>query len=111
MLTPGGMGRLYGARLKFDPSDPRQGIFFIAADKTETRAGCAAENVPQQLIFLIPPLLAGTYTLEVRNLAEDSLALRRGSLGYALTVTAPGSPEVPLAWTVQPHADDLHGAS
>lgn len=111
ILTPGGLGRLYGARLKFDPADPRQGVFFIAADKSATRAGSAAENHPQQLIFLIPPLPAGAYTLEVRNLAEDSSDLRRGTLGCTLTVTAPDTMEMPLAWAAQPHSAGVQGAS
>ncbi len=30
VLTPGGVGRVYGSRLKFDPDDPQQGVFFLA---------------------------------------------------------------------------------
>ena len=34
VLTPGGMARLSGHRLKFDPADPEQGLLLMAADRT-----------------------------------------------------------------------------
>ena len=36
-LTPGGVGRVLGKHLKFDPADPQQGIFFVNADRRATR--------------------------------------------------------------------------
>ena len=109
-LTPGGLGRVYGTRLKFDPADPRQGVFFVAGDGRATRVGPSAENHPKQLIFLVPPLAPGDYALEVRARAEDSGDVRTGRLHYTLTV-----PEVPLlelppdwaAWPAAAAAEEL----
>jgi hypothetical protein len=86
VLTPGGMGQLVGHRLKFDPEDPAQGIFFRAAAGGETRVAVVGQNVPTGLIFMIPADLdAGDYTLEVRAVfgGDD---LRAGALDSPLTV-------------------------
>jgi hypothetical protein len=102
VLTPGGMGRVYGARLKFDPADPRQGLFFVGADKRATRVGLAAENHPKQVIFLVPPLAPGDYTLEVRARAEDSDDVRTGRLYRTLTVPEVPILELPPDWATWP---------
>jgi hypothetical protein len=54
-LAPGGMSQLAGDRLKFDPTDPAQDIFFVAADGSETRIEVVGKNTGGELIFLIPP--------------------------------------------------------
>lgn len=88
VLTPGGMGRLIGARLKVDPDDPEQGIFFIAEDGETTRVEVIAKNVYSELIFLVPAGLSpGTYRLQVRALFNQS-DLRADHLGRKLTITA-----------------------
>jgi len=86
-LTPGGMGQVVGHRLKFDAEDPAQGIFFVAADGSETQATVVGRNKPAELMFLIPDgLLAGDYTLEVRaGFGEDDV--RSGALDEPLTVS------------------------
>ncbi len=87
MLTPGGMGQVVGHRLKFDPSDPEQGIFFIAEDGTETRVSIVGRNKPGELMFLVPDgLAAGEYTLEVRAVLRKGKELRTGKLDAVLTV-------------------------
>lgn len=84
-LTPGGMGILHGVRLKFEPDDPRQGVFFLSGEEA-TRAPYAVVNRPKQLIFAVPPLRPGAYRLEVRALAEDSTEVREGQLRHSLIV-------------------------
>jgi hypothetical protein len=86
-LTPGGMGQVVGHRLKFDAEDAAQGIFFIAADGSETEATVVGRNMPAELMFLIPEgLLAGDYTLEVRaGFGDDDV--RSGALDAPLTVS------------------------
>ena len=84
-ITPGGDGRIVGARLLFDPDDPKQGVFFIAADGTETRAVGLTLNTPGQLIVRIPPLPAGPYKLEVRALVNN-YQVRSGRFDGILTV-------------------------
>lgn len=85
-LTPGGMGQLIGHRLKFDPSDPEQGIFFIAEDGSAARAAVVGRNKPADLMFIAPDSLAsGDYTVQVRAaFGEDDI--RTGELDAVLTV-------------------------
>jgi|SaaInl7_200m_RNA_FD_contig_31_2413020_length_980_multi_10_in_0_out_0_1 hypothetical protein len=88
VLTPGGMAQLIGHRLKFDPVEADQGIFFIAADATETKVTIVGGNKPAELMFLIPDtLVAGDYTLEVRATIHDASDVRLGSLDAVLTVS------------------------
>ena len=87
-LTPGGIGRLVGTRLKFDGADPRQGVFFLADDGTEVRAEVVGKNMPRELIFLVPALAVGAYTLEVRATFNGTAALRTGALEAKLAVVA-----------------------
>jgi hypothetical protein len=87
VLTPGGMGRLVGHRLKFDPTAADQGIFFVAADDTETRVEVVGRNKPAELMFLVPDSLpAGEYTLEVRATMRNNDDVRTGALDVPLTV-------------------------
>lgn len=67
-LTPGGIGKVTGHRLKIDPDDETQGIFFVNADGDLTRVTLLAENSPAKLIFEIPPDLApGGHRLVVQT--------------------------------------------
>jgi len=86
VLTPGGMARLIGHRLKYDPAQAEQGIFFIAADAAETRVTVIGSLKPGELMFLVPDTLAaGDYTLEVRTVFKDGSQLRSGRLEAVLT--------------------------
>jgi hypothetical protein len=89
VLTPGRLGRLYGKRLKFDPRDPLQGIFFLGADGQVTPVEEVAENRPGTLIFLIPPLPIGPYRLAVRASYSGSPDLDVGLLDDVLQVAPP----------------------
>jgi hypothetical protein len=86
-LTPGGQGRVLGLHLHFDPDDPQQGVFFLAAEGTAYRAGRPARNMPGELIMIVPALPAGTYSLEVRAAFNGAGDLRAGKLKDALTVS------------------------
>ena len=86
LITPGGMGQLIGHRLKFDGSDPGQGIFFVDAYGDEARVQVVGRNMPGDLMFKVPPDLApGSYRLEVRASFGDE-TVRSGSLEAQLTV-------------------------
>jgi hypothetical protein len=87
VLTPGGMGRLVGRRLKFDPADPDQGIFFLAADGSATQVVFVGKNMPAELFLTVPTLAPGEYALEVRAISPGGTELRSGRLKEALTVT------------------------
>jgi hypothetical protein len=84
-VTPGGSGRLIGRHLQFDPADAKQGVFFLDASGSATRVASAAWNKSRHLIFNIPALAAGEYTLEVRAILNDNHELRSGKLGAVLT--------------------------
>ncbi len=86
ILTPGGQGRLIGDQLRFDPADPKQGVFFVAGDGSAVRAGLPARNMPREVIFVVPALAAGQYTLEVRAGWGDNGETRTGQLDEPLTV-------------------------
>ena len=85
-LTSGGMGQLFGYRLNYDPADAQQGIFFIAADGSEKRVEIVGRNKPRELMFTVPALAPGSYTLEARTILNDNHEVRRGRLDAALTV-------------------------
>lgn len=85
-LIPGGMGKLIGERLRYDPADPEQGIFLIAANNTERRLPTDGIIMPGSLVFLVPTdLTPGTYRLEVRA-RFDAEDLSVGRLKNGLTV-------------------------
>lgn len=84
LLTPGNAGQISGHRLKLDQADPAQGVFFIADDGTETTAVTLMTNEPAKLMFLIPTLPSGLYTLQVR--AAFGQTIRSGVLQTDLTV-------------------------
>lgn len=86
VLTPGNIAQLKGSRLKFDPTDPAQGIFLIADDGSETRVSVISNNKPSRLDFLVPALTKGTYRLEVRASLYKTNGLRSDSLPAELTV-------------------------
>lgn len=86
-LTAGGTGKLTGHRLKYDPADPTQGLFFVAEDGAEARVEIVVENLPRKVIFTVPPLTAGSYTLVARTKLRGSDDLRSGTLRHPLTVS------------------------
>lgn len=81
ILTPGGMGQLKGSKLKFNAEAVDEGIFFIAADNTETKVETVGVNKPQSLMFLIPAALtSGDYKVEIRaRINTDELRVGRFS--------------------------------
>ena len=85
-LTPGSIAQLKGSRLKFDASDAAQGIFLIAADKSEIKVSPVSHNKPAQIDFLVPSLPAGTYILEIRTILNKTKDLRKGRLPFDLFV-------------------------
>jgi len=87
ILTPDEPATLKGQRMKFDPEDADQGIFFIAADDTETRVTKIISEKTSEIIFMVPAgLAAGNYTLEVRVLPKGNKEVKKGMLTKKLTV-------------------------
>lgn len=82
ILTPNELVRITGKRLKFDETDPEQGVFLVNAQRKDVRLSKLAECMPSKIIGKAPDrLAAGAYKLEVRT-GEG----RVGQLKHALTV-------------------------
>lgn len=99
-LTPGGIGRLWGWRLKFDPADPDQGIFIRPLEEGrrairsgEVQVRVVAQNEPRVLIFQVPPLPPGDYRLVVRASTCAGGPVHEGDLYERLTVAAEAAVE------------------
>ena len=91
LLTPGGIGVIIGEELKFDNTNPAEGIFFIPeSGGAAVQVTVLALRTEGKLMFNIPlaaQLPSGNYTLEVRKGYGNSVAIRSGSLKDTLTVS------------------------
>ncbi len=87
-LTPGGTARLTGDKLKFDPTDPEQGLFLVATNGTTTKIAKVKTNKPSEQLFVVPATVAAGagYRLEVRAKNPGSTNLRVGALGTVVRV-------------------------
>ncbi len=86
-FIPGGSAEIKGELLKIDTADETQGLFFIAADSSETRVETYMRNKPSNIIFNIPAgMAAGIYTLEIRNKSVGSVQLRKQKYNVELEV-------------------------
>ena len=83
-ITPGGMAKLLGRRLKINGRENGAGIFFINEGMGEIPVTFIGQNYPSELIFTIPNLSPGHYMLEVRTHLKN--LLRRGRLQERLYV-------------------------
>jgi len=74
-LTAESIIQITGARLKFLPNDPTNGIFLIHIDSgEETRLEIVAENKPARLMAMLSPISqGGEYYLEVRTTYSTNL--------------------------------------
>jgi len=93
VLTKGGVVQLTGSRLKFDPKDSSQGIFFVKATGETVKARTIAENKPARLMALIPSTFPlGDYYVEVRTKysggGKPLKVIKAGRFAKPLTVTA-----------------------
>jgi hypothetical protein len=89
-VTPDSPALLTGALLRFDATDPAQGVFFRAADDSVTRVELLVKNSPTELFFNTPALAPGDYRLEVRASfsSNGNGNVRVGVLNATLTVSA-----------------------
>ena len=86
-VTAGSIGTLSGSRLKFNAAAADEGLFFAAsAGGVETKVATISINKPGQLVFLIPALPSGEYTLQVRARLNGSKDVRSGTLDAGLSV-------------------------
>lgn len=90
IATPGAIGQITGEQLKFDPAKTADGIYFVPGTGSAVKVATAsiANRTEGTLLFTIPALAAGTYTLQVRRTygTGANLQVRTGQLGATLTV-------------------------
>jgi hypothetical protein len=87
LITPNGHGKVVGKRLKFESDKADEGIYFVNSVSNEETKVLQVEQIkPQELLFLMPNLVAGSYRLEVRARISGGLELRTGVVGKLLTV-------------------------
>ncbi|MGQ1892050.1 DNA-binding domain-containing protein [Thermophagus sp. OGC60D27] len=65
-FSSGDIISIRGSNLKFDESDPDQGVFFIDDSGNATKATNVAKNKPSELLVFAPEGLSGSYHIEVR---------------------------------------------
>jgi hypothetical protein len=69
--TAGGLVRISGSRMKFDPEDSRLGLFFRDEAGRETRAETYALIQPSSIIAVVPAALAeGGYRVVIRTVSK-----------------------------------------
>ena len=88
MATIGGDGQFLGERLRFDPTDPNQGVFLVDVESGEAfRADVSVGSIePGSMSIRIPSnLVAGrTYHIEMRSIFENSSTLVTGRMFFQL---------------------------
>ena len=84
-VTSGGMGLITGEELKFNPENVEEGIFFV--NGTTTKVAVIGTRTEGKLMFTVPTLPAGNYSLEVRKAYQTTSAIRSGALPKVLVVS------------------------
>lgn len=80
------IGTLRGNRLAFHPAAADEGIFFVAADGSQTQATLVSQNTARTLVFQTPAFPPGlALHLEVRARLRQTKDLRVGRLDAVLT--------------------------
>ena len=84
-ITSGSIGSIIGDELKFDQGNAEEGIFFVG--DTTTRVEMIASKTERKLVFNIPPLSPGNYTIEIRRgYRKTNRENRSGALPEQLVV-------------------------
>jgi hypothetical protein len=88
LLTPGGIGQLVGEELKFNPSNPEEGVFLIGDGGVTVKAEVVASRTDKKVVFSIPNAMnTGMYSLEVRKgYGSTTITVRSGRLLELLKV-------------------------
>lgn len=81
----GQIASIQGSNLKFNASDPIQGIYFIASDGVETKVTNIVKNKPSELQFFVPnELNRGTFQIELRTIFHHAKNLKKARLPHSL---------------------------
>jgi len=83
--APASIGRISGDNLKLDASDAAQGVFFVAANGSETRAQVYSHIGSTRIDLLTPAGLSGTQGLVIRTRYSAAGGLRAETYAHELT--------------------------
>lgn len=87
-VTPSRSGKIEGSRLKYDPAQPDEGVFFVPTDGgPAVQPEIVSVNLPAEIHFENPTLAPGSYGLEIRTRVAGGTELRIGNLDGSLTVS------------------------
>lgn len=80
--TAGGIGVLYGKRLRINPMDVQQGVFFVPVDtpNKEIRATSYSGVKPSEIHFVLPDLDHGEYFVYVKTKSKNEKYIYTGRL-------------------------------
>lgn len=84
-MSVGQTVELRGAYLSFPLDDPEQGVFFIAADRSETPSGLVTRHGSAITLLQVPELAKGEYILVVRTKPRNGTA-REGKFETPVTI-------------------------
>ena len=89
LLTIGGIAMLKGYLLKFDLSDPRQGVFLASIDNPnqEIHVSLYSRIKPSEIHFQVPAIAPGEYILSVKAMIRDGKKIQKGELDHILIVS------------------------
>jgi len=78
----GGSAKIVGNQLRFDKTDPKQGIFFVsvADPAVEFRASIYSGIKPAEIHVTIPVLEPGEYKVVIRNMTPNNKEMVTGTL-------------------------------
>jgi division protein CdvB (Snf7/Vps24/ESCRT-III family) len=88
-ITANGVIEIVGSLLKIAGDNPKNGLYFIAADGKATKALTLIDNKPARLIAMVPNLPSGEYTLQITsqyNGAKGLNSSRTGNFHKVFTV-------------------------
>jgi hypothetical protein len=85
-IIPGNIAYITGYNLKLNPEDVQQGVFFLPIDrpKEEIRVEVYYKVKPSELMFQVPSLSFGNYTVKVKAIMKNHKSVRKGELPFVL---------------------------
>ena len=85
--TPNSVATLIGSELKFDPKNSEEGLFFVPLQSgNEVKVQTFASVTATKIVFNIPALQPGSYTVVVRKGYCNGKVIRAGNLDDLITV-------------------------
>jgi len=86
-VTPNSVATLVGTELKFDTANIHEGVFFVPTQTgSEVKVQIFASITANKIVFNIPALQPGSYTVVVRKGYCNGKVLRTGNLDDLVTV-------------------------